>query len=284
MVTIKDMKRDVPTWCPGCGDYLILVAVQKALVELNIDPKDVVITSGIGCGSKIPHYINTYGFEGIHGRSLPPAEALKMCNRKLHVIAIGGDGDGYGIGLGHFVHACRRNNNMTYIVQNNEIYGLTKGQYSPTSPRGTVTGTSPLGAIDQAINPLATSITAGAAFVGRVYCEDTEKLKELIKEAILHPGFSHLDVLQDCPSMNKTLSPKWFRDNTYYVGDDHNPADTSRAFYVVTQPGKMPMGVIYKGEKPIYEEELPMIHNKDPICEQDISNVDVDPIIKTFLL
>lgn len=283
MKQMKDIRTHVtPTWCPGCGDYFILLAVQKALIEQDIDLKDVVIVSGIGCGSKIPHYVNVYGFEGLHGRAVPPAEAIIMCNHKLHVIVISGDGDNLGIGLGHFIHACRRNNNIVHIIQNNEIYGLTKGQYSPTSPVGTISGTTPLGSIDIPINPIALAIAANASFVAREYSEDVDKLKDRIIEAMNHPGYALIDTLQDCPTWNKHNTPQWYKENTEKLPDNHDFKSKEKALMQAIRTDKLVLGVFYKIDVVAYEEQLPMVHNKEPIACQDISYIDIDPIFESF--
>ena len=170
MVDIKDLDTgERPTWCPGCGNYVLLSTLKAVISELELQPENVVVVSGIGCGSKMPHFIKTYGFEGLHGRILPVATGIKLANKNLTVIAVGGDGDGYGIGGNHFIHAARRNIDITYIVQNNSVYGLTKGQYSPTSQKGFVSPTSPFGAIDEPVNPVSLAISSGATYVARAW-------------------------------------------------------------------------------------------------------------------
>ncbi len=197
-------------WCPGCGDFAIVAALKGALADLDIPLHQTVISSGIGCSGKIPHYLNTYGFEGLHGRSLPVASGIKLANHKLNVIAMGGDGDGYGIGSGHFVHVMRRNYDMTYIVHDNQIYGLTTGQASPTTQLGMKTKTTPHGVVEYPFNPLATAIMGGATFVGRAFAGDMLHLKAIMKEAISHRGVALLDVLQPCVTFNKLNTYDYF--------------------------------------------------------------------------
>lgn len=281
------MKEDidsgqVPTWCPGCGDYVILGALKAALTELGLELHNTVIVSGIGCGSKTPHFIRSYGFEGLHGRILPVATGVKLANNRLTVIGVGGDGDGYGIGGNHFVHAARRNLDMTYITQNNEVYGLTKGQYSPTSPRGFVSPTTPEGSLEEPINPVTLALSAGATFVARSHSMDMNYTKQLIMEGIRHKGFSVIDVLQLCPTYNKMVDAKFFRDSLYKLDGEHDAGDKVKAF----QKGleifpKLPYGIFYKEEKPTYEEGLPQIREK-PLVEHDIGNVDMEPLLSRF--
>ncbi|MDD5340398.1 MAG: thiamine pyrophosphate-dependent enzyme, partial [Candidatus ainarchaeum sp.] len=185
-------------WCPGCGNFAIVAAIKGALHELDIPTHQTVISSGIGCSSKLPHYVDTYGFEGLHGRTLPVASGIKLANHKLNVIAVGGDGDGYGIGAGHFIHIMRRNYDLVYMVHDNQIYGLTTGQASPTSQLGMKTKTTPYGVVEMPFNPVATAIGGGATFVARVFAGDMAHMKETIKQAIAHKGFALIDVFQPC--------------------------------------------------------------------------------------
>ena len=240
--------REKPQWCPGCGDYGILAAVKNAIVGLELNPKDIVVASGIGCGSKIPHYIRTYGYEGIHGRPLPLASGIKLANRKLTVLAIGGDGDGYGEGVEHFTHIARRNYDLTYIVQNNQIYGLTTGQASPTTQQGQKTKSTPFGVLETQFNPLASSIINGATYVARGFAGDLNHLTELIKGAITHKGFALVDVFQPCVSFNKHNTYQWFQERVYKLGEDYKPDDKVKAIEktmedVQTDYKKVPIGI-----------------------------------------
>ncbi len=197
-------------WCPGCGDFGILSSIQMALAELQIEPSKAVIFSGIGCSGKTPHYVNTYGIHTLHGRSLPFALGAKLANPTLTVLAVGGDGDGLGIGAGHFVNSGRRNVDFTYIVFDNGVYGLTKGQASPTLARGLKTKSLPRPNINDAINPIAIAVTAGYTFIARGYAYDTRHLKELIKKGIQHKGSAFIDVLQPCPTYNDINTKEWY--------------------------------------------------------------------------
>ena len=202
-------------WCPGCGNFGILKILKNTLSELNIDPKEIVLVSGIGQAAKIPQYINTHYFNGLHGRALPPATAIKAVNPKLTVIAESGDGDMYGEGGNHLIHTIRRNPNITNIIHNNMIYGLTKGQASPTSQFGMVTGVQVDGVILTPFNPLSFAIGLEASFVARTFAGNQEHMKEMMKKAIQHKGYAMLDILQPCVSFNKINTYKWFNDRIY---------------------------------------------------------------------
>ncbi|MBN2562679.1 MAG: 2-oxoacid:ferredoxin oxidoreductase subunit beta [Phycisphaerae bacterium] len=267
---------DKPTWCPGCGNFGIQSAIKKALLSLDLQPHEVALSSGIGCSGKMPHWVNVYGFHGSHGRTLPVATGLKLANHKLVVIAEGGDGDGYSEGMGHFVHACRRNVNMTYIVHNNGVYGLTTGQVSPTGDRGFASSTTPHGALEWPLQPLAVAISAGANFVARGFSGDAERLGKLIAEGIQHRGFSFIDVLQVCASFNPSKSFKWYQERVVHLEDEgHDPTERMKALQAAFRDdGRLPTGVFYRGSAPDHEEGLPQL-GAGPLAEQDIANVDV---------
>jgi 2-oxoglutarate ferredoxin oxidoreductase subunit beta len=262
MVTVQDYEGGEPAWCPGCGNFQILLAVKQALVELAVEPHQVLFVSGIGQSSKLPHYLKGNLFNGLHGRSLPVATGAKIANPALTVVVVGGDGDGYGEGGNHFVHAIRRNVDMTYIVHNNQIYGLTKGQASPTSERGFVTKTTPGGVLLQPLNPIALAITLGATFVARGFSARVPHLTRLIVEGIQHRGFALIDVLQPCVSFNHLNTYAWYRERVYEVGDeeDYDPEDQLAAFQKAQEWGKkIPIGVIYRSKRPTYEEQVPAL-------------------------
>jgi 2-oxoglutarate ferredoxin oxidoreductase subunit beta len=270
-------------WCPGCGDFGILIAIKGALVKLGIEPYQAVIVSGIGCSGKLPHYIKTYGFEGIHGRALPAASAINMANHELTVIAVGGDGDGYGIGMGHFIHTLRRNFDITYVVHNNEIYGLTTGQASPTTKKGIKTKSTPFGSIEQEVNPIMLALAAGATFVARGYSGDIPYLSNLIAEGIKHKGIAFIDVLQPCPSWRKDLPYELYQQKIYKLEQEgHDPTNLSAAFQKAQETDRWPVGIFYKTEKPTYTDEIPFLKQK-PLVKQDISNVDISKIVEEFL-
>jgi 2-oxoglutarate ferredoxin oxidoreductase subunit beta len=284
-VTIKDLEvKEKIQWCPGCGNHGLISSLKGAIADLGLPPHETVIASGIGCSSKLPHYVNTYGFEGIHGRPLPVASAVKLANTKLTVIAVGGDGDGYGIGVQHFVHIMRRNYNLTYIVHDNQIYGLTTGQASPTSLLGMKTKTTPWGVIEEPFRPTAVAINGGATFVARGYAGDPAHLKELFKQAIQHQGFAFVDVFQPCVTFNKLNTYPWFQERVYKIGEDHDVTDKWAALkkaYEDEESGykKVPIGVFYKVDRPTYEERLPQIQEK-ALVDQDITKIDLSKAYK----
>lgn len=249
-------KKDVEiTWCPGCGNFSILKVLKESLTELNIQPENVVIVSGIGQASKLPHYLNCNFFNGLHGRVLPPATAIKVCNPALNVIAEGGDGDIYGEGGNHFIHTIRRNPNITMFVHNNMVYGLTKGQASPTSQKNYKTPVQISGGTNEPINPIALAIAQNASFVARVFCADNDKTKEIFKKAILYKGFAFVDVFQPCVTFNKINTYKWFKDNTYYLDESHNAGDRIKAFEKSVETDKFPLGIFYATDGKVTFEE-----------------------------
>ncbi len=272
VLTPKDFATATPAWwCAGCGDYGVLAALKAALAELGREPKDVAFVSGIGCSGKISGYVHSYAFHGVHGRALPVATAVKLANRDLTVVAAGGDGDGYAIGAGHFMHAVRRNADITYIVMDNQTYGLTKGQSSPTSATGYVTGTSPQGNPDAPINGLAVALAAGGSFLARGFSAHPKKLVELLKTAIEHEGFSVVEVMSPCVTYNKINTFAWFKENTHYVdaAPGYDPADRRAAFAALTDPGSIPLGVLYQSPRATFEQLLPLPSR--PLASLDLS-------------
>jgi len=263
-----------PTWCPGCGDYGILNAVKQALAELEIYPHEVLFVSGIGCGSKLPDYINANGMTTLHGRALPVAQGAKLANPKMHVIAVTGDGDGYGIGGNHLLHAMRRNINITHIVENNMVYGLTKGQTSPTSAKGFVTKTTPQGSPEDPVNPLALAVAAGAGFVARGFAGDPRYLAKLIARAIVHPGYALVDVLQPCVIFNRINTAQWYRERVYHLDEEpgYDPGDRDWAWQKAHEWGdRIPTGVFYEEEgRPTYEETVATLQREGPVAPRQI--------------
>jgi 2-oxoglutarate ferredoxin oxidoreductase subunit beta len=271
-LTPKDFATATPSWwCPGCGDYGVLSALKQALAELGRVPKDVAFVSGIGCSGKISSYVHSYAFHGVHGRALPVATAVKLANHELTVIAAGGDGDGYAIGAGHFLHAVRRNPNLTYIVMDNQTYGLTKGQSSPTSATGYVAGTSPQGNPDAPINGLAVALAAGGSFLARGFSAHPKKLVDLLKTAILHEGFSVVEVMSPCVTYNKINTFAWFKEHTYYVDElvEYDPGDRRHAFGVLTDEGKIPLGLLYQDGRETLERLMHL--PEKPLCALDLA-------------
>ena len=285
MVELSDLQTaGAPSWCPGCGNYSIWQAIKMAIVELNIKTKDIVIVSGVGCSGKYPYWIKTYGFHSIHGRTLPVATGIRLANQDLKVMAIGGDGDGYSEGTNHLLHAARRNIDIAYLVCNNQIYGLTTGQVSPTSLRGTKTKTSPSGSIEWSINPISIALAAGTSFVARGFAGDVRHLTDLIIKAITHEGFGFLDILQPCVTFNKVNTYKFFRERIYKLQDEnHDPGDVIKAYEKSLEWGKrIPIGIFYDEKKPTYESQIRQL-TKSPLSKQNISDIDISSSMKKFV-
>jgi 2-oxoglutarate ferredoxin oxidoreductase subunit beta len=264
-VDMKDFAGPVkPTWCPGCGDFGILNAVKQALVKAGLSPHQILVVSGIGCGSKLPDYARVNGFMTLHGRSLPIATGARLGNHGLKVITVHGDGDGMGLGMGHFIHAARRNIGIVDLIQNNQIYGLTKGQYSPTSDVGLITSTSPEGALEMAANPVALALTAGATFVARGFAGDTKGLADIIVQALQHKGYALVDILQPCVTFNKKNTYDWYRERIYSLADEgHDPSDRVAAWKKALEWGDhIPLGVFYQTQRPTYEEQVATLQDE----------------------
>ena len=253
-----------PDWCPGCGDYGVLVGLQKSCLELKLNPKDVLCVSGIGCSSNLPGFFGSYGMHTLHGRGVAVAEGARLGNPNLTVIAVGGDGDGYGIGIGHFIHAMRRNLNMTYIVMNNQIYGLTTGQCSPTTTFGTNTKSTPDGSIENPINPLMLALSSGATFIGRCFSGNQKQLLSVYKQAIQHEGFSLVDVFSPCVTYNKVNTFQWFKKLVYDVQESgHDASNFDDAFQITKfdDLSKIATGVLYHKNISTYESLEPAYRN-----------------------
>ena len=272
MPKLADYKTNEKSWwCPGCGDFGVLAALQKALVDLGIEPHNVAIVAGIGCSGKIGNYINCYNFHVVHGRTLPTAMGLKLVNRDLTVIAAGGDGDGYAIGGNHFLHALRRNVDMTYIVMDNQIYGLTKGQTSPTSKLGFKTKSSPEGNIERPIRPLQLAIAAGATFVAAGFSSDVKQLSQLIAQAIQHKGFALVNVYSPCVTFNKVNTYDWYKDVLTNLDEDpsYDPSNRGAAIQKLIETDELVRGLVYKApDQPSFQELFPG-YRDEPIVRQD---------------
>lgn len=282
--TIDINTIDKPNWCPGCGDFGILLSIKNAIVELDIEPENIAIISGIGCSGKVPHWIRTYGVHGIHGRALPVAAAAKLVNHELTVFAVGGDGDGYGIGMCHFIHAMRRNIDMTYIVHNNMIYGLTTGQTSPTSEKGMRTKSTPSGVIEVPVNPITLAISSGATFVSRSFAGDVKHHQKTIVDAVNHRGFSLIDVFQPCVTFNRVNTYDWYKQRLYELEvEGHDAGDKLAAFTKAHEWGdRIPIGVFYRVQSPTYEDELPQIKDV-PLVKQGIDKIDISGLMEDFV-
>ncbi|MHB8584553.1 MAG: thiamine pyrophosphate-dependent enzyme [Thermoplasmatota archaeon] len=276
-IAISEYKVDTkPTWCPGCGDYGVLTGILKATSQLGIEPKDLVVVSGIGCSSNLPHFLKSYGFHSIHGRSIPVATGVRLANPDLKVVVTGGDGDGYGIGLGHFLHAMRRNLDLTYVVMNNEIYGLTTGQTSPTSLVGMKSKSTPLGNLEHPLNPVALALASGATFVARGFSGDPKSMPEILERAIAHKGFSLVDVQSPCVTYNKLNTYDYFRDRVYNLQEqNHDPSNfeaaVMKAMEWPTNPdGKVPIGIFYERDLPTYEAQDVALSTFGPPAKQKL--------------
>ncbi len=284
-LTVKDFDTCAkPDWCPGCGNFGIQAALKQALANLGIEPHKTVLVAGIGCGSKMAHWVDVYGLHTLHGRSLPPATAVKFANPELTVVVAGGDGDGYGIGMGHFIHTMRRNVDMTYLVQNNMVYGLTKGQTTPTSAKGFKTPSTPFGSIEEPLNPIALALAMGATYVARGFSGDVMHLTKLIEGAIKHKGFALIDIFQPCVTFNKINTYAYFMQNTYKLEDEkgYDAGDWEKAMAKARQTDKLPIGLFFKTERPTYEEQDPG-RTGESLVDADISDIDVRPLMEKFM-
>ena len=249
-----------PTWCPGCGDWGILNGMKRALTELELNPDQTAIVTGIGCSSKIAQYLNGYRLETLHGRALPNATGVKLVNPELTVIVNGGDGDGMGIGRGHFAHTARRNLDITYFIHNNQIYGLTKGQTSPPRELGMGTGftPAPMGNVENPINIVRTAIADGATFVARTYCADVPHMVEVMKAAVLHKGFAVVDILQPCVSFNQLNTYGWYKERVYRMDEEgYDRTNWNQAIEAANEWGeKIPTGIFYQVSSPTLDAEM----------------------------
>jgi 2-oxoglutarate ferredoxin oxidoreductase subunit beta len=296
MTTLKDLEinYDSPNWCPGCGDFGIWLSLKKAIVELDLNPSKVVLVSGIGCSGKLPYWVKTYGFNGLHGRPIPVGEGIRLANHELTVIVIGGDGDQYAEGGNHLIHAMRRNVNLTLLVHNNQIYGLTTGQYSPTTDIGEKNKATPIPTVEPPLNPLSLAISAGATFVARGFAGDTTLETNLLKEAIKHKGFAIIDSLQPCVTFNQKNTYSWFYERIINVNEKgHDPTDKMKAFALSEQwplkkasqddeKEKIPVGILYKEQRLSWEEGIPQIV-KMPLVKQLRQEVDINSLLDELL-
>jgi 2-oxoglutarate ferredoxin oxidoreductase subunit beta len=283
MVKVEDYAESIPiAWCPGCGNFAILQAVRGALVALGVEPHQVLFVSGIGQAPKLPHYTQGNVFNGLHGRSLPVATGARIANHNLIVIGIDGDGGAYGEGISHLLATMRRNVNMTYLVHNNQVYGLTKGQASPTSDIGFVTRTTPLGA-GQPVNPLALALASEVSFLARGFAGDVEHLTGLLKMGIEHKGFALIDILQPCVSFNRKNTYQWYRERVYKLEEEgYDPGDRPAAFARAQEwAERIPIGLVYKKERPVYEEQLPALKEL-PLARQKIDPMQFQGLLSEF--
>ncbi|OGD52781.1 2-oxoacid:ferredoxin oxidoreductase subunit beta [Candidatus Bathyarchaeota archaeon RBG_13_60_20] len=272
-LTMKDLDTGATnTWCPGCGNFAILMTVKQALIQLGLNPSQVVAVSGIGCHGKTTDYLKVNTFHVIHGRVLPAATAIKLANHGLTVLGFAGDGDAFNIGMGHFPHAARRNVNMAYIVHDNLIYGLTTGQASPTSRQGLVTKTTPRGSAEPGVNPLTQSLTGGATFVARTFAGEAKHMTEVLKRAITHRGFAVVDVLQPCVTFNRVNTYEFYKQRVRKLEEEgHDEGDFEAAYRRAQEWGDViPIGVFYVEERPTYEDGFPALAG-GPLVGQPLS-------------
>ncbi|MBP1155925.1 MULTISPECIES: 2-oxoacid:ferredoxin oxidoreductase subunit beta [unclassified Paenibacillus] len=287
MATLKDFRNNIkPNWCPGCGDFSVQAAIQRASANVGLEPEQLAVVSGIGCSGRISGYINAYGFHGVHGRSLPIAQGLKMANRELTVIAAGGDGDGFAIGMGHTVHAIRRNINITYIVMDNQIYGLTKGQTSPRSAEGFKTKSTPSGSIESALSPLEVALAAGATFVAQSFSSNLKQLTSLIEEGMKHEGFSFINVFSPCVTFNKVNTYEWFKEHIVDLEEtpEYDSSNRLAAMTKIMETNSLVTGLIYQDKSKKSYEDMVAGFKPEGLSKQDLklSEQDFEKLVAEF--
>ena len=282
MSEIKDFTQGKNTWCPGCADYALLNAIKRAFVELNIEPHNIAFTSGIGCSGKISYWTTSYGFSGLHGRGLPLALGAKLANRNLVVFSAAGDGDLFGEGVNHFIHTARKNIDITVIVHDNQVYGLTTGQKSPTSEKGFVTISSPKGVVEEPVNPMTLALSSGATFIARSFAGDLNHTAKIIVEGMKHKGFSFIDIFQPCVTYNNLNTYDYWKERCYDLQQGkYDSTNKQEAFKKMHEWGKkIPVGIFYKVERGNYEELFPQ--TKVPLYKHDINNIDVNKLLDEF--
>jgi 2-oxoglutarate/2-oxoacid ferredoxin oxidoreductase subunit beta len=271
-----------PTWCPGCGDYSIWHALKATIADYGWEPHQFCVVYDIGCSGNMCSHINAYGFHGLHGRSLPVAAGVKMANHELPVIVIGGDGGLLGEGMGHFIHFVRANHDVNLFIHDNQIYGLTTGQTSPTTEKGIKTKSNPMGGIEVPVNPLLLGLATGATFVARGFAGDTETTANLMKQAIEHKGFSLIDIFQPCVTFNQHNTYEWFRERIYYLNEtEYQPTDRAQAMVKAMEFDRLPIGVLYKEDRLTYEDELPQL-KEGTIIHRDHGNRSIKNLMEEF--
>ena len=254
----KEYKSEVtPVWCPGCGDYAVLNSTYKALSNLGLDPEMTVFVSGIGCSSRLPYFVDAYAMHTLHGRALPVAAGVKLGNPELEVICVGGDGDGLSIGGGHFPHTARKNTDITYVMMDNSVYGLTKCQVSPTSEEGMKTKTTPHGSFDNPINPIALALTYGATFVAQAFAGKPKECAEIIQQAIAHEGFAYVNILSPCPTFNSINTAASYKESTKPLPEGYKPDSRIKALEIAMGPeARDLMGIYFQERKPTLIEKI----------------------------
>ncbi|PMP62361.1 MAG: 2-oxoacid ferredoxin oxidoreductase [Hydrogenobaculum sp.] len=268
-----DYRSDIePTWCPGCGDFGVISAITKALAELKIKPENVVSVSGIGCSSRTPLFLKNYSMHVLHGRAIPTAIGVKLANPDLTVLVEAGDGDLFSIGSGHNPHAARRNIDITVLCMDNQVYGLTKNQISPTSREGLYGSLTPFGSIDKPVNPISYMLTFGATFVAQTYAGNLKHMSEIIKKAISHKGFSFVNIISPCPTYNKVDTFKYYKDKTIDINEQgHKELDNLQKAlelamkdleHYYNDSAKVPIGIFYEKEEPTYQDRVKEVKTK----------------------
>jgi 2-oxoglutarate ferredoxin oxidoreductase subunit beta len=282
MPDLRDYEGPAPAWCPGCGNFGILRAFRQAVVDLGLEPHQFIVVSGIGQAGKFPHYTKCNTFNGLHGRTLPVATGIRLVNHKIPVIAVAGDGDCYGEGGNHLIHAIRRNIDVKIFVHDNQVYGLTKGQASPTSMEGVKTKIQPYGVLSEPVNPLALAVALDCSFVGRSFAGDPEHLTSMMKEAINHKGFALLDIFQPCVTYNKLNTYAWFKQRVYHLDNSYDPTDRIAAFAKALEFGdRIPIGVIYRNDRAPLEEKFPVLADR-PVVDRPFDPSLLSDITREF--
>lgn len=272
------------TWCPGCGNFGIQNAIKDALNDMDLNPEDVLLVSGIGQAAKMPHYIKANGLNGLHGRGLPLAFGAYVANPDLKIFLSTGDGDAYGEGGNHFIHNIRRNLDIVHMVHDNQVYGLTKGQASPTTAKGQKTTLQVRGVRLNPLNPVAMAVSLGASFVARAFSGDQDHLKEIIKQAMDHKGYALIDIMQPCVTFNKVNTYKWYKDRIYQLPEDYDPTNMQTAFAKALEWGDdgIPVGVIYKNDQPTYLERVDHLKDFKPLAKRNRTPMDIHTILDSF--
>jgi len=283
MSTLQDFNGYSPTWCPGCGNWGIGIALKQALIKMNYDPSNLALVFGIGCSGNMNDFINAYAIHSLHGRSVPTAIGIKIANHKLPVVVIAGDGDCYGEGGNHFLHACRGNHDITIVTHDNGVYGLTTGQVAPTASRGYKSKSTPTGIIEIPINPITLAITSGATFVAQSFAGDAPHMIEMIKKGIEHKGFSLVNILQPCVSFNKINTYQYYKERTYKLTSDYDSSNFKNAVNksLEINKEKFPLGIIYETTRPTYTEELNQLKEDTLINRKRFE--DIDSVLTDFI-
>ncbi len=275
-----------PTWCPGCGDWSIGIAIKTALAQMGFTPSDLIVVFGIGCSGNMNDFLNAYAVHGLHGRGLANAIGAKIANHKLPVVVVAGDGDTYGEGGNHFLHACRGNHDLTVIIHDNSVYGLTTGQVSPTAHQGAKSKSTPYGLPEQPVRPLHIALTQGASFVAQAFAGKVPQMIELIKQAINHRGFSVVNILQPCVTFNKLQTYQYYLQRTFDLDENHNKTDLKSVLSFVQkayEEERFPLGVLYQVEKPVYTDFLQVLKDSTLVDKEKDTKAVAKELLKEFL-